>query len=166
MMPMKVCFVVTLCLVEASTFTVHNKAALIGFVYKMIKDVDWFSCIIIICQEDLSCISYNFCVVENRYNIGTCSLNNCSLDEPRFNEAILVWVPGCTFHQLEQNQVWESLNHQATEVMLPSFYNFFFAYRGSTHIFNSVGRLNVNSDATILEISINILWTALGRNWA
>ena len=124
-MPMKVCFVVTMCLVEAFTFTAHNKAALIGFAYKTIKDVDWFSCIVT-CQEDVSCISYNFCVAEHRHNIGTCSLNNCSLDDPCSNEAILIWVPGCTFHQLEQNKVWESLNHQATEVMLPSFIMFFF----------------------------------------
>ena len=154
-MPMKVCFVVTLCLVEAFTFTAHNKAALIGFAYKTIKDVDWFSCIVT-CQEDISCISYNFCVAEHRHNIGTCSLNKCSLDDPCSNEAILIWVPGCTFHQLEQNQVWESLNHQITEIMLPSLYNFFFfAYRAS------VARLNVNLDATILEISINKLWAAL-----
>ena len=101
---MKVCFVVTLCLVEAFTFTAHNKAALIGFAYKTIKDVDWFSCIVT-CQEDLSYNSYNFCVAEHRHYIGTCSLNNCSLDDPCSNEAILIWVPGCTFHQLEQNKV-------------------------------------------------------------
>ena len=154
-MPMKVYFVVTLFLVEAFTFTAHNKAALTGFAYKTIKDVDWFSCIVT-CQEDISCISYNFCVAEHRHNIGTCSLNNCSLDDPCSNEAILIWVPGCTFHQLEQNKVWESLNHQITEIMLASLYNvFFFAYR------TSVARLNVNLDATILEISINKLWAAL-----
>ena len=46
--------------------------------------------------------------------------------------------------------------------MLPSFYNFFFfAFRASAHIFNLDGRLNVNLDATILEISINKLWAAL-----
>ena len=50
--------------------------------------------------------------------------------------------------------------------MLPSFYNvvvvvFFFAYRASANIFNLDGRLNVNLDATILEISINKLWAAL-----
>ena len=67
---MKVCFVVTLCLVEAFTFTAHNKAALIGFAYKTIKDVDWFSCIVT-CQEDLSYISYNFCVAEHRHYIDT-----------------------------------------------------------------------------------------------
>ena len=40
--------------------------------------------------------------------------------------------------------------------MLASLYNvFFFAYRAS------VARLNVNLDATILEISINKLWAAL-----
>ena len=93
---MKVCFVVTLCLVEAFTFTAHNKTALIGFAYKTIKDVDWFSCIVT-CQD--------FCVAEHRHYIGTCSLNNCSLDDPCSNEAILIWVPGCTFHQLEQIQV-------------------------------------------------------------
>ena len=41
----------------------------------------------------------------HRHNIGICSLNNCSLDDPCSDEAILIWVPGCTFHQLEQNKV-------------------------------------------------------------
>ena len=46
--------------------------------------------------------------------------------------------------------------------MLPSFYNVFvFSYRASAHIFNLDGRLNVNLDATILEISIKKLWAAL-----
>lgn len=98
-------FVVTLCLVEACTFTVHNKAASIGFVYKTIKDMEWFSCIIA-CQEDLACISYHFCVVEDHdiTGTGTCSLNNCNLNDPCSNEASLIWTPGCRFQQLENRK--------------------------------------------------------------
>ena len=39
--------------------------------------------------------------------------------------------------------------------MLPSLYNVFFFFLHIAH------RLNVNLDATILEISINKLWAAL-----
>ena len=44
---------------------------------------------------------------------------------------------------------------------LTSFLALLLAYRSSAHIFNLDGHLNVNLDATILEISINIFLAAL-----
>lgn len=82
------------------TSTVFNKA-LVGFAYKTNENADWLHCILA-CQQDDSCISYNFWPGELD---GRCEMNICGFEEECSADSALFWVPGGVFQQLKPIQV-------------------------------------------------------------
>ena len=86
-------------------FTLPNNA-LVCDLYRILIDIDWFSCVQTCYNED-RCISYNF--KNSVSGTGLCELNKCGVEKSgTCNPKTLVYTPGFVFQQLrkETSQVF------------------------------------------------------------
>ena len=88
------------CTAVVVSFTSHNQV-LFGFVFKKTENIDWLQCIQA-CQQDVSCVSYNYWPTESG---GKCEMNSCGFKDKCSAERMLTWVREGTFQQLKQTKV-------------------------------------------------------------
>ncbi|XP_068726013.1 uncharacterized protein [Montipora capricornis] len=91
------------CTAVVLSFTSHNQA-LFGFVFKKTENIDWLQCIQA-CQQDVSCVSYNYWPTESG---GKCEMNSCGFKDKCSAERMLTWVREGTFQQLKKTKDFKS----------------------------------------------------------